>query len=159
MKRCIIIIFALVLTTISAHGQNIIIGDKVPEVKDKLWLMDAEPDEAPYTCIMFYHSESELCITSLRNTQQLFDEYNDLFNLVIITKEYHDQAGVTLTSLLSDHTGVIFDEGGKIFRVFGIKFLPFSIIFDQRGTILWCGNSSAIDFDVVRNIVTEKDKI
>lgn len=159
MKHLAIILFSLLCATYSASAQKVIIGDKIPTIKSNAWLMDAEPDSAPYTCIVFYHSESELCIKSLENIKGFCGEYNGLFNLVVITKEDYAEAGVTLTSFLDNHSGVLFDNNGKIFNDFGVKFVPFSVIYNAKHKIVWCGNSASLTLEIFRNIVTEKDKI
>ena len=121
--------------------------------------MDAEPDSAPYTCIIFYHSESSLCNAALRGVKQLCREYKGQFNIVIITKEDYSVAGVSLTSALDNYSGVLFDNEGRIFRDFGVKFVPFCVIHNSHREAVWCGNAATLNINIFRNIVTEKDKI
>lgn len=159
MRRLCIIIFALLCSTTAALAQNIIIGDKIPKIRSHAWLMDAEPDSAPYTCIIFYHSESDLCNAALRGVKQLCREYKGQFNIVIITKEDYSVAGVSLTSALDNYSGVLFDNEGRIFRDFGVKFVPFCVIYNSHREAVWCGNAATLNINIFRNIVTEKDKI
>ena len=41
--------------------QNVIVGDKTPDMHVRKWLMDTEPSEAEYSCLLFFHSRSHLC--------------------------------------------------------------------------------------------------
>ncbi|MDO5496757.1 MAG: hypothetical protein Q4F45_02645 [Alistipes sp.] len=157
MRRLIIIFFAILFCAEFAQGQNVIIGEKIPTIKSGTWLMDAQPEEATFSCIIFYHSESKLCQESLKKMITLCQEYPGQFNLTVITKEEHDTAGVTLTSLLSDYTGILFDESGTIFKNFGVKFLPFSVICNSKGRVLWCGNPATLNIDVFKNIVIKNN--
>ena len=159
MRRLYIILFAILCSTTAALAQNVIIGDKIPKIKSNAWLMDAEPDSAPYTCIIFYHSESDLCNTALRNLKQLCCEYKGQFNIIIVTKEDYSVAGVSLTSALDNYSGVLFDNEGRVFRDFGVKFVPFCVIYNSHREALWCGNATTLNINIFRNIVTEKDKI
>lgn len=153
MKRFTIIFFAFLFCIEIAQGQNVIIGEKIPTIKSGTWLMDAQPEQANFSCIIFYHSESKLCQESLKKMNALCKEYPGQFNLTIITKEEHDKAGVTLTSLISDYTGILFDESGAIFKNFGVKFLPFSVICNSKGRVLWCGNPATLNIDIFKDIV------
>lgn len=157
MNKVLIILFTLLSSTTTLFAQNVIIGDKIPKIKSNAWLMDAEPDTAPYTCIIFYHSESELCNMALHKVKELCREYKRVLNIVIVTKEDYSIAGVALTSALDNYTGVLFDNGGRIFRDFGVKFIPFAVIHDSKHKIVWCGNATTLSKDIFRNIVTEKD--
>ena len=157
MKRffaCIVFLFA-----IWGEGmcQNIIIGDKLPsDIRSRRWLMDMHPEASEYSCILFYHSESELCQQTLQKIKPLIEKYDPQLSLVIITKEEYDKAGVTLTEHLDDRIGVAFDDGGRIFKRLGVSFIPFCIICDRKRHALWCGNGAMLTEEVINKILTTK---
>lgn len=82
-----------------------------------------------------------------------------MFSLIIVTQENHDDVGATLTSLLSNQTGVLFDDNGHIHKILGIKFAPFCVIYNNDKVVVWCGNAQSLNLDILRDIVTEKNKI
>lgn len=157
MKRFFLCITLLVALCAEALGQNIIIGDRLPsDVRPRRWLMDLQPEEAEYTCILFYHSESHLCQRALKAIKPLVEQYNPQLNLVIITKEEYDNAGVALTEHLDDRVGVAFDDGGKAFRQLGVTFIPFCVVCDKKRHALWCGNGAMLTAEVMDKILTTR---
>ena len=68
---------------------------------------------------------------------------NPNLNLIIMTKEKYGDAGVALTEHLEDRIGVAFDDNGRTFRYFGVKFIPFCVIRDKKGQRGQCTSDSA----------------
>lgn len=158
MKRFFTLLVASWLYIGATHAENIIIGDKIPDMRLQAWLMDILPDAADYTCILFYNSESKLCQQSLIHIKKLIESHAPQFNLIIITKERYADAGVSLTGYLSDNTGVAFDERGRTFRSFGVKFIPFCVISDHKRRAVWCGNGTSLNNEILEKILTIKTK-
>lgn len=155
MKRLILCTILALMTISDGVCQSVIVGDKLPStIFQRRWLMDIQPDEADYTCILFYHSESGLCQRVLNKVKPIVEEYGSSLNLVIITKERYDKAGVTLTEHLDDRIGVAFDEGGRLFKQLGVSFIPFCVVCDKKRRTLWCGNGAMFTRDVMNNILT-----
>ena len=155
MKRLFIIIFVFFALPLSLKAQNTIIGDRMPEVSLKKWLMDAQPEEAEYSCWLFYHSESRLCQQALEKIKRHIDKYEKVLNLTIITKEEHKDAGVTLTKHLKEYVGVAFDDGGRTFRNFGVKYIPYCVI-SRKNRVVWCGNAAMLNDQTIEKIITTK---
>ena len=155
MKRLILCITFLFALWGEGLCQNIIIGDKLPsDIRSRRWLMDMHPEAADYSCILFYHSESELCQKALNNIKPFIEKYAPKISMVIITKEEYDKAGVALTEHLDDRIGVAFDDGGRIFKRLGVSFIPFCIICDKKRHALWCGNGAMLTAEVIDQILT-----
>ncbi|MBR3886553.1 MAG: conjugal transfer protein TraF [Alistipes sp.] len=157
MKRLFLCITLLMTLCAEGFTQNIIIGEKLPsDVRQRRWLMDMQPEAADYTCILFYHSESPLCQRALMAIKPLVEQYGEQLNLVVITKEEYDKAGVALTEHLDDRIGIAFDDGGKAFRQLGVTFIPFCVVCDKKRHALWCGNGAMFTAEVMDKILTTK---
>ena len=154
----IVAAIAFMLTTTSAEAQNIILGEKVPDSRIRSWLMDLQPDAADYTCIIFYHSKSPRCQECLPKIKRIVNTYEGKLNLIILTKEDYSKAGVTLTEHLSDRVGVAFDDGGRTFIAYGVRFIPFCVIYDKKGYAVWCGHAKSFDEKAFDRILTYKRK-
>ena len=37
---------------------------------------------------------------------------------------------------------VALDDGNRTFAAYGVQFVPFAVLFDARGRVVWFGNSS-----------------
>lgn len=159
MKRFVITLTLMLFSVVTrATAENIIVGDKLPDMRVQAWLMDLQPDKADYTCILFYHSESELCKQSLRQIKRLVKANAPHFNMIIITKEDYASAGVSLTEHLADNIGVAFDDKGRTFRYFGVKFIPFCVVCDSKNRAVWCGNGASLNQAVISKILTIKKR-
>lgn len=154
MKRFLTIIFAIIMLPVTIKAQHIIVGDKMPDINASKWLMDTEPSEAEYSCLFFFHSKSHLCQQALATVKQHINTYGDKLNLTIITKEDYRDAGVALTEHLKDRIGVAFDDNGKTFRHFGVKFIPFCIISHKK-RVVWCGNGALLNSATVEKIIKD----
>jgi len=154
MKRPILT-FVMMLSALAAvQAQNVIIGEKLPETHFRKWLMDLQPDAADYTCMIFYHSESSICRRCLERMKNMVSKYGTKLNVIIITKEDYDTAGVTLTEHLGDRMAVAFDSNGRTFRYFGVKFIPFCVISDRKRRAVWCGNGITLTEKITDRIIT-----
>lgn len=156
MKRILLALATMLLCLASASAENIIIGEKLPETRFRKWLMDLQPEAADYTCLLFYHSDSPLCRRCLQRIKGLVSKYGTKLNVVIVTKQDYDTAGVTLTEHLGDRVAVAFDDNGRTFRYFGVKFIPFCVISDSKRRAVWCGNGITLTDTVIEKIITSE---
>lgn len=154
MKRFFSILLLLLATVSAVSAQSVIIGEKLPDLSLRKWLMDFEPSQAEYTCYLFCHSESNLCIKSLNAIKPLVKDDVHRLNLIIVTKEEYEDAGVTLTEHLDDNVFVAFDLQGRAFRSLDVNFIPFCIICDKKRRTLWCGNGITLTQTVLDKILT-----
>jgi hypothetical protein len=154
MRKFLTTIFFTLLLSFCATAENVVVGDKLPKLSIRQWLMDSQPSDAEYTCYLFYHSHSELCQQSIDKIKQYISERKLSLNVIIITKEAYNNAGVKLTRYLNDHTGVAFDDNGRTFRYFGVKYIPFCVVSHKK-RVIWCGNGNSLSNNILDNILTK----
>ena len=154
MNRFIVALITILFLSHNVMGENVIVGERLPDMSIRQWLMDTQPASAEYTCILFYHSESNLCQQSLETIKQYMTSHDKLLNLIIITKEEYSRAGVTLTRHLGDYTGVAFDDNGRTFRYFGVKYIPFCVI-SRKNRAVWCGNGNLLNNKILDKILIQ----
>ena len=112
MKKVLLILsFAAVAAAGGAAAQNIVLGDRVPELKISKWLDDNQPEAAPATYIEFFHSSNPACITSLKRLKEITDKTGAKLRVIVVTKE--DAAKVTplLRPYLSKRIGAALGKG------------------------------------------------
>lgn len=159
MRKFLSVLITIIGTATIANAQNVITGEVAPDLKVKQWLMDLQPEEADYTCIVFYHSESPQCRKWLARVKNLAQSTEVKMNVIILTKEKYSEAGVTLTEHLGANTCVAFDDEGRSFRNYGVKFIPFCVICNKQRIALWCGHAGGLTqqtIDKITNIKTNK---
>lgn len=144
MKKVLLILsFAAVAAVAAAGGaaaQNIVLGDRVPELKISKWLDDNQPEAAPATYIEFFHSSNPACIASLKRLKEITDKTGAKLRVIVVTKE--DAAKVTplLRPYLSKRIGAALGTE-KAFTAFGVTYVPFGVLTDARNRAMWMGNS------------------
>ena len=141
MKKVLLILsFAAVAAAGGAAAQNIVLGDRVPELKISKWLDDNQPEAAPATYIEFFHSSNPACIASLKRLKEITDKTGAKLRVIVVTKE--DPAKVTplLRPYLSKRIGAALGTE-KAFTAFGVTYVPFGVLTDARNRATWMGNS------------------
>ena len=54
------------------------------------------------------------------------------------------------------HVYVAIDEPGSVFGQFEVRYVPFSVLADRKGVILWTGNSALLDSKTLDKFFTTK---
>lgn len=157
MKRVFLLLFALLACALhsSVRAQNIVIGEKAPEIKNVIWLADKVPAAADYSLLVFFHSSNRSCFDSLDKVKKISEDLAPRLRVVIITQEELDKIAHALTPYLSERFGVAFDHEKKIFANFGVQFIPFSVITDAKNRVQWMGNPQILTHKLIYQIIQQ----
>ena len=141
MKKVLLILsFAAVAAAGGAAAQNIVLGDRVPELKISKWLDDNQPEAAPATYIEFFHSSNPACIASLKRLKEITDKTGAKLRVIVVTKEDAAKVMPLLRPYLSKRIGAALGTE-KAFTAFGVTYVPFGVLTDARNRATWMGNS------------------
>lgn len=142
MKKVLLILsFALASAAGRAAAQNVVLGERVPELKAPKWLDDREPTAAPATYIEFFHSSNPACTASLDKLKKLTGKLGTKLRVIVVTKE--DAAKIApplLRPYLSQQITVVLGAE-KGFTAFGVTYVPFGVLTDAKNRAVWMGNS------------------
>ena len=153
MKKVLLILLsALGLGPVSATAQNIVLGERVPELKAQSWLDDRQPAPAPVTYVEFYHSSNPSCVTSLERLKELTGKLGTKLRVIVVTKEDAAKIAPLLRPYLSKQiTAVLNAEKG--FTAFGVTYVPFGVLIDAKNRALWMGNSLQINEKMIEQSI------
>ena len=141
MKKALLILsFALASAAGSATAQNVVLGDRVPDLKVSKWLDDRQPAAAPATYIEFFHSSNPACVTSLDKLKKLTGKLGTKLRVIVVTKEDPAKIASLLKPYLSQQIGVALGAE-KGFTAFGVTYVPFGVLTDAKNRAVWMGNS------------------
>ena len=141
MKKALLILsFALASAAGSATAQNVVLGDRVPDLKVSKWLDDRQPAAAPATYIEFFHSSNPACVTSLDKLKKLTGKLGTKRRVIVVTKEDPAKIAPLLKPYLSQQIGVALGAE-KGFTAFGVTYVPFGVLTDAKNRAVWMGNS------------------
>ena len=139
-------------STLTASAQRVALEERIPKIKTDQWLDGKAPEKAKFTYIEFAYSKTIPCIQTFLKIKEGESHFNKDLRAIIITKESHEQIGDELRNCAGEYIHVAFDPDGEIFRTFGIRYVPFGIIVDQRRRVLWFGNPTTLSNDFSNKI-------
>lgn len=100
--------------------------------------------------VVFFHSSNEECRTYINICNALAYEFRDNLNVVVVTKEPAEQ----VTSMLMHDYQFFYaatDEKGALFEDFNVRHVPYAVIINRKGYIVWAGNPLNLDTKTIQN--------
>ena len=135
MKRSILVLLALwgiLGIHSSVQAQNLVIGSRVSELKkDRPMLIE------------FFYSASEPCRDRLPELNKLAGDYAGKIDVLVLANEDRDRI-IPLLKGENYAFAVALDDAGKTFNAYGVRFVPFSVLLDAKGRVLWFGHSARL---------------
>lgn len=154
MKRTVMILCALLLSCTALRAQNIVLGQRTPELRVGEWLEGRQPAAAELTYVEFFHSSSPRCTEALDRLAALQTEMGKRLRVVVLTREAAEKIAPALARRIGPRTGVGLDPQGKLFTAFGVSYVPFGVLVDAKGRALWMGNT----LQLTRRIIEDSAK-
>lgn len=127
----------------TAKGQKLVIGSQIPSFKGITWLT-APPKTDKDMLIDFYQSTNPSCEKFLPTLAPRYDLLAPKLSFVILTREQGPAIDKLVNSLGARYS-IGYDPTGDAFNAFNVKYLPYSILVDEKGKILWIGNLGNLD--------------
>lgn len=140
MKKVLLIVLFVTGIACGAAAQNIVLGERVPELKAAAWLNDREPVPAPMTYIEFFHSTNPSCLHSVKRLNELTTRMNGRICVIVVTKEDPEKVA-QLIGAYQNKRFFIALRADKGFELFGVAYVPSGVLVDPRNRALWMGNS------------------
>lgn len=151
MKR-ILSIAALLLAALPLSAQRLVIGERAPELKVERWLSAAPVAGTKAVMVEFFHSANQSSVERLARLDELARNNKDKLTVIIVTKESDPAVtGRLLEGNPSYYSA--YDGGGAAFTSFGARYVPYAVIFDKRGRVLWVGNPSSLSDNDIATIL------
>ena len=147
-----LILLSLLAFTFAQAGfaQKLIIGSKTPDLKGVEWKTSA-PQTGKATLIEFYQSTNESSSKLYLKLAKIASKYGGAIDIVVLTRE--DNA--TINSLVQQDGSRYsfgYDADGTVYDAYGVKFVPFTMLVDSKGNLLWQGNLSNITDQVLQKV-------
>lgn len=151
MKRTALLTLILFIAAFTAKAQKLVIGEKSPDMKVKEWL-SGQPTEGGLRFVEFFHTSSKQCVARLATIDGVAKKYKGRLSVILIAKEPADKVkAVVSPGSKAFYTAI--DDAGKTFDSFGVQFVPFSVLVDKKGRVIWFGNPSSFDESIIsRNL-------
>lgn len=155
IKALVVLVWALLAGVGATYGQNVAVGARAPRIEVSEWLTDKPSLKGKALLVEFFHSTNPACRERIELLNQLAANYKDVLNVVVVAREPREQIA---EMMLHDyqHFYVAIDEQGEVFSRFEVRYVPFSVLADRKGVILWTGNSALLDSKTLDKFFTTK---
>lgn len=138
MKHLLILLL-LACCAVPGRGQNLMIGERIPDLPVTEWLGGEQPKEAPFTFINFFHSTNSACVSSLAYLQHLVNKFGTKLQAVTVIQQSDENGAAIAAPYRSELFTVGVDVDNLALEAFGIHFVPFGLLVDAKRRVLWMG--------------------
>lgn len=151
MKR-ILMLIALAVMVGGVAAQDLVIGEKAPDFKVKEWYALKKPAATPHKMMLveFFHPSNRASVERLGEINGWAKKYPSALTVVVIAKEDTPEVRELLKSTLA-HGYAGFDDAGRTFEAFGVHYVPYGVLIDPKGRVLWMGNSTGMTEKIIEN--------
>lgn len=153
MKRTIFLTLVALVASLAVRAQEIVIGERVPDFRPTEWL-GAQPseDDRRATLLVFYHTESQPCVETLPHIDSLARAMNNE-RVIVVAMEPKERIAPSLARYMSERFYVAIDLSERVFKSYGIRYVPFGVLVDPKGRAQWIGNPKlATSESIKRNL-------
>ena len=128
-----------------ADAQRLVIGEKAPELKVAKWVDGAVPVEGRPRMVEFVVSSSAPSVKRIGVLKALAHKYRDNLDVVLVVRESPEK----IAPLIGEREALLvgYDDGGKTCVAFDVQYVPFGVLIDRRGRVVWSGNASMFEED------------
>ena len=155
VKYCSIMLLLMATNITRAEAQTLCLGERIPDV----YLLstigtDVQSITSDYVCLVFAHSESEPSIEAIDIFADVAAIFSNELSVVLITPEVREAEHDELDIYVNNQISVAFDDGFRTFDGFGVKYIPFGVIYERRSrNIVWFGSIGQLDTAALVEIV------
>ncbi len=158
MKRKLWLALAALVMTTATSAQNICLGERIPDMNISSSIgVPVEQITTDYVCLIFMHTGSAPCVDAVSSFVAAAGMYADLLSVVLLTNEQSDGSRDVLRPFVRDNVSVAFDRDGRTFENFGIRYVPFVVVYDtKRRKAQWCGTIRQLDKQRLNALIMQK---
>ena len=142
MKRVILSVVFLSVC-LAAGAQKLMMGKRAPELRVVQWYQDALPRDGFPRYVEFFLTTSRPSLERVGEIDKLARRYGAKMDVVLLFKEKPEDILPHLNPS-SDGPLIAFDNDGKSFKNFEVQYLPFAVLIDGKGVLMWSGNPSTL---------------
>ncbi len=147
MKKLVIylslILGLTLMSTSMASAQKLVIGSEMPSLKGVKWKNHTPQDEMAML-IEFFHNGNASSNKFFKELEDIHAKYSGKLQIVVLTRD-DDESLDFLKSACGDKYVIGHDPTGEVFTSFGVKYLPFSMLFNAKGELCWLGNLGTLE--------------
>ncbi len=152
MKRVLYTILVsitlLCLNAEASYGQKLVIGSKVDlsKVEGSLIWLNEKPAEGKKYIVDFFSVKNPSSMSFYeQHIDRVAKELGSDYEIILVNMSDSEELQ-QLIAKDGDKYHFAVDADGKLFKLFDVKFLPFTVALDSK-KLLWQGNLSTLETD------------
>lgn len=147
MRRFLLSVLALLFVS-PIYGQKLVRGERAPELQVREWLCATPSLDGKAVYIEFFHSSNPTSVKRLAELDKLARSAGTKLTVVVITREQSNAVNNMLRANNPAYYAAV-DDGGKTFSAYSVLYVPYSVITDRKGRIIWLGNPTSLSNDKI----------
>ncbi len=155
MKRFLFILLwvgMVTLNTLSLSAQRAEVGTYAPHIDEVEWISDRLEESDKALMVEFFHSSNVDCREHIEDLNAMACDYRYDMDVLMLTREPAEQvAGMLLHEY--QYFYVAIDESGKVFRAFGVSHVPYAVVINPKGIIVWAGNPLSLTDSTIKKLL------
>lgn len=155
MKRLFCILLSAIFGLLTAAAQLVEVGSHAPRIRNVEWISDRpEFVDERFLMVEFFHSAAEDSRSHIEPCNALARDYRKQMDVVVLTREPAEQvAGMLLHEY--QYFYVASDESGQTYRAFGVSHVPYAVIVNPKGIIVWAGNPIKLTTTTIEKLLQQ----
>ena len=142
MKRFFVLFALMIATTVVASAQNMSIGTKVPAIAPAEWYGAQLTVQNEPVLVEFFHTTNRDAKARAAELARLAKKYDGELKVVVVVSQ-PIEIGEDVVDTTSGYF-VAVDTARKIHNAYGVKYVPYSVLVDGKGRLVWLGNSKSL---------------
>jgi len=154
MKRFLCILLATIasLNTLSLSAQRAEVGTRAPRLRGVEWISDPLEKSSRALMVEFFHSTNSDSREHVEHLNALACYYRNDMDVVVLTREPAEQVASMLLHEYQ-YCYVATNESGEMFASYDVSHVPYAVIIDPRGVIIWMGNPLTLTDQTIKKLL------
>lgn len=143
-------IAVFILAAVPLFGQRLSRGEKMPDYQFKGWISTSQPSGSKATMVEFFHSGNKVSVDRLAALEQLAKDNSRTLNVIVVTREDTPEVRKMLGGRAFFSA---IDDEGKTFAAFSALYVPYAVVADKKGRVVWLGNPVSLKAGEVQQLI------
>lgn len=127
---------------------------RAPRIRGVEWISDRLEESDKALMVEFFHSSNKDCREHIDHLNALACDYRSEMDVVMLTREPSEQVAAMLLHEYQ-YFYVAIDESGNLYRSFDVSHVPYAVVINPKGIIIWAGNPWALTDTTLKKLLNK----
>ncbi len=151
LLRVVLATVCLLCRVSGVEAQNFVTGQRMPRLNSQEWLGGKPELKRSFVLVEFFSSNNATVMSHVDTLNRLAEEYDGRMEVVVVSKDPAEVMEQVFGAESGCHVAV--DGEGRLFDAFGVRFVPCTMLLDQRGRVAWSGNPMTVGRERIEELI------